>query len=189
MTCRKRHVRNDGPNRVVRFSAVLNAGAALLLISPDVHAAETARLIGLVNASMEASVEAAIIRGDRVVEIVSPGGEAGMAWVIGEKLREAGVAVRCVDVCASAAAQILFTSGHCIVARQGRLILHRPQIAQAGLSASAFAVLDGIAMRQWHVEMAKAGVPDDLVFRTEQAFRGELELNDYAVKRMGCAVE
>ncbi len=189
MICHETPARADGPAVVGSVLSALAAVIVLALHCTDVRAAETPRLSGLVNASMLARAEAAIARGDQVVEIASPGGEAATGWIIGEKLREAHVAVRCVGVCASAAAQILVASGHCIVSRQGRVGFHRPRVVLTGLSASVFGVFDAAVMKQWHGGMAKAGVPDDLVFRTEQAFRGEFELDEYAMKRVGCTME
>lgn len=166
-----------------------------LLVSPAFAIeAATATLRGWMDTpahfeAMQAKVESAIARDEHMVELDSPGGLSMYGWVLGERLHAAGMKVRCVGWCASAAAQILFTSRGCIVAPTARVALHAPQIYLTGLSASAFARMDKIVIDDWRKRMVAANVPNDLLDRTLWASNRVYELSTYDMQRAGCVTE
>ncbi len=127
----------------------------LLLIFP----ARALTLSGPVDHAMYEQTRLAIKNGVTSIDIASPGGNAALGWVMGDQLREAGVKVRCIGVCASSAAQILLASKGCIVARQGHIVLHVPQVILAGLYDSDPATLAKPVRDPWRARMSAAGVP------------------------------
>lgn len=163
--------------------------ALVCTLAAPAFGAETTRLSGPVDSTWVAKANAAIARGDRVVEITSDvGGMIPYAIEISSAFKAAGIKVRCVGVCFSAAAEILVESGGCIIGRNARVVFHRP-VPVVALDTVAFARGLEQVRQDWHGRMAAAGVPDDLVFNIEQGRDGQYEPNAYALKRIGCTVE
>jgi ATP-dependent protease ClpP protease subunit len=139
--------------------------------------------------AMMEQVEQAIVRGERIIHLESPGGLTVYGWLIGDLLRKAAVRVRCIGWCASTAVQILVASKGCVVSRRARLLLHAPQISNAALSVTEYARADKLVVDGWRQRMVQFGVPNDLLDRTLWTRDRRHELSDYDMKRMGCEVE
>jgi ATP-dependent protease ClpP protease subunit len=139
--------------------------------------------------AMMQQVEQAIVRGERLIHIESPGGLTLYGWLIGDLLREATVKVRCIGWCASTTVQILVASRGCVVSRRARVLLHAPQISNAALSVTEYARVDKLVVDGWRQRMAQFGVPNDLLDRAMWARDRRYELSDYDMKRIGCEVE
>lgn len=175
--------------------AVLSIALALYAV-PPVEAAERGitRLEGPVDDAMRAKALAAIARGERIVEVASPGGAAETGWQIGDALHAAGVQARCVGVCGSAAAHIVIGSGGCIVARSGHIVLHVAlldpfsPIARA-LTTTQYATINSSVQKAWVDKAWAHGIPSDLLEWTLQAPNHQYELNAYQMRRVSCTIE
>jgi hypothetical protein len=122
------------------------------------------------------------------VEIASPGGNMIFSMAIAGTLKQRGIPVRVTGWCASGCAMIAIGSGNCTVARSGHLVLHAPVLPPGGNVTDAARVLKQ-GREGWMKFMRDAGVPEDVLDATLQAYGQRLELSTYGMKRVGCAVE
>src|SRR5579864_3409556 len=164
--------------------AVRQSPSVLLDARPDTRnpSRGITRLTGTVDEQMLAKAEAAIARGDKMIELESLGGQVFTGIKIAEELRTAHVKVRCVNWCASAAALIVIASEGCVVSPLGRIALH---MSTDNSGSGWQAVGDALEIATWR----RLHVPEDIIASTRRTYPDAYVLSDYAMRRIGCDVE